>query len=109
MENDNALGPLEAAKRRELTARGNRLRAGLVVGRNGVNDAVVAQVRRMLAGRDLIKVRVDVDRGQEAGAVGETLARDVPCHFVKRVGKVVLLWRGNQAIEKSGSGEPSCL
>jgi len=97
MENDRALGPLDAGRRRELTARGNRLRAGLVVGRNGVNDAGIAQVRRMLVARGLIKVRVDVDRGEEAGAVAEILARDVPCHFVKRVGKVILLWSGNQA------------
>ncbi len=89
---DPAQAP-SSAMRRELAARGNRLRATVVIGRQGASDAVVAQVRRLLARTDLIKARVDVDRGAEADTVAEELARRVPCHIIKRIGKVVLLYR----------------
>ena len=84
---------LTAAMRRDLAARGNRVRATIVIGRQGVSDDVVAQLRRMFECIDLIKARVEVDRGAEADAVAKDLARRVPCHLVQRIGKVVLLYQ----------------
>ncbi|MBN1490856.1 MAG: YhbY family RNA-binding protein [Phycisphaerae bacterium] len=93
MTNDGETVKLTAAERRALAARGNRLRARLVVGRRGLGESIVAQVRRALEKTDLVKVRVDADAREEVDAIAEQLAREVPCHFIQRVGKVVLLYQ----------------
>jgi RNA-binding protein YhbY len=98
---------LGSALRRVLTTRGNRLRATIVIGRSGPTEALVAQLRQMFAGADLIKARVDVERGAAADAVAQELAHRVPCHVVKRIGKVVLLYQPRQECEEAstaGSG-----
>ena len=93
MTNDGEAAKLTTAERRTLAARGNRLRARLVVGRRGLSESIVAQVRRALEKTDLVKVRVDADAREEVDVLAEQLAREVPCHLIQRVGKVVLLYQ----------------
>lgn len=73
--------------------RANRLEACVTIGKRGVDDAVTAQVRRLLGTTDLLKVRVHCDQGSEAEARGRTLCQRVPCQFMGRVGKTVILYR----------------
>jgi RNA-binding protein len=78
--------------RRDLTAKAHSLEPGINVGAKGLTDAVVAQVRQALSRHELVKVRIRVDSVDEVDAAGKDLARRVPCHLVKRVGKVVILY-----------------
>jgi len=83
------------AQRRRLLSKANRIRANILVGRHGLTEAVVANVRRALDKSDLLKVRVDVERGAEADRIGADLAREVPCEVIKRIGKVLILYKKN--------------
>jgi len=88
------LGPSpRGAAKRSLLARGHGLKASLFVGRQGVTDAFVGAVREAFAGSDLLKVRIDADDADQTEAAGEVLADRVPCHFLQRVGRVILLYR----------------
>jgi RNA-binding protein len=93
-----ALPPLDAKTRRALRARGNRLRARMLIGRKGLSDAIVAQLRCAFDKSDLVKVRVETDDRGEADSLGEAIAVAVPCHVVGRVGRVLLLHRPTGAI-----------
>ena len=79
--------------RRGLLARGNRLKAHLSLGRQGLTDALVAHVRGELDRADLLKIRIDIDDRDEAARAAEELAARIPCHLVQRIGRVALLYR----------------
>lgn len=89
----SSLPAVDRALRRQLLTQANRLAAKVVVGRAGLTDAVVAQVRQVFEKIELLKVRVEAERGAEADEVGEQLAYRVPCHCLRRVGKVLILYR----------------
>lgn len=91
-------GPsLSAGKRRELRAAAQRLKARLIVGRKGLTDALLAEVRGELLRHELIKVRLDEDDAGEAELLATQLAEGIPCHLVQRIGRVALLYRQRPA------------
>lgn len=81
------------AARRELLRRGHSLKSQLTVGRAGLSDAFLAQVRQSFTHVDLLKIRLDGDSPAEADELAEELASRVPCHVVQRIGRVALMYR----------------
>lgn len=95
-------------ERRRLAGLGHRLKAKVMVGRGGVTDAVVEEIRRALTHTDLLKVRIDASTPAETDALAGDVASRVPCHLIQRVGRVALLYKplqqdANQA-ENKGKG-----
>jgi RNA-binding protein len=89
-----ALGPPPAgAARRELLSRSHALKAHLFVGRAGLSDPLLAQVRQEFTQTDLLKVRLDADSAAQADTLAADLAARVPCHLIRRIGRVALLYR----------------
>lgn len=84
---------LNSDQRRQFVASSHPLKpvATLVAGR--VTDAVVAQVRQCFTGRALLKVRVHAECAAACDEVARDLAGRVPCEVVRRIGRVVLLYR----------------
>ena len=96
MNNDTPtdLGPAPVkADRRALLKCGHTLKTHLIVGRAGLSDAFLQQVRSVFATTDLLKVRLDADNAAESDLLADELTRLVPCHLVQRVGRVALLYR----------------
>lgn len=88
-----ALGPPPAAAaRRALLSRGHTLKAHLFVGRSGLSDPLLAQVRQAFTHVDLLKVRLDADSTDQADALAADLAARVPCHLIRRIGRIALLY-----------------
>ena len=85
---------LTSRQRRELSARGHKLEARLTLSAEpaGLSESVVEHVRRYLAERELIKVRLRTDDRSVCEASARELAERVPCELVQRVGRVVLLY-----------------
>jgi len=100
-----AIPTLSARQRVDLRRRGQRLRPTLHVGRSGLSDAFVSQVRRALEREDLIKIRVPADDGAAADQHGDELARRVPCCVVARTGFVLLLHAPAATDEADGAEE----
>jgi len=100
LPSENAGPEPTSAQRREFRARANRLKARLIVGRKGLTDAVLAEVRGELQRHELIKVRLDEDDADEAEALAHELAERVPAHLIQRIGRVALLYRPNAETEK---------
>lgn len=90
---------LDAKQRRELVARGRRLKAEVTIAAGRVSDNTVEHVRRFLAERELAKVRIRADSREECEAAAAELVKRVPCEMVRRVGRVVLLQRRADAAE----------
>ena len=84
---------LTPKQRQALVAASHRLKPAVTVGTGDVSDSVVAQVRAAFAGHELIKIRVNADDAPTCDAIAADLAHRVPCEVVKRIGRVVLLYR----------------
>jgi RNA-binding protein YhbY len=92
-----AIGPPPTgAARRELLSRGHALKARLLIGRAGLSDPLLAQVRQVFTHADLLKVRLDAESADQADALAADLAARVPCHLIRRIGRVALLYSPGQ-------------
>lgn len=78
---------------RRLRSLAARLKPTLAIGRAGLTDAVVAQVRHAFEHASLLKIRVGAHERDAIDEIGETLAQRVPCALVSRVGFVLTLFR----------------
>ena len=84
---------LTPRERAALKARAHALEPVVQIGQSGVTPAVIAEVGRAIAKRELIKVKIQVDDRDERAALGDALAAATDAAVVHRVGKVVILFR----------------
>lgn len=84
---------LKSSERRALQRRAHELSPRVFIGRRGVTDSIVAQVRQLFEKTDLVKGRVQTDVTADADLAAEELSRRVPCHRVGRVGRTFTIAR----------------
>jgi RNA-binding protein len=83
---------LSPAERRGLKSRAHALEPVVRVGDKGLTPAVLAEVDRALAAHELIKVRVQAERGDRAGILDEICARS-NASAVQHIGKMLVVYR----------------
>ncbi len=95
---------MDSPTRQDLMGQANRLKPAVQIGRLGLNPRAVEQVRRVLAGTELVKVRINADSGLQVEQTGRDLAQQAGATFVGRVGSVAVLHRppGPDGTEESG-------
>ncbi len=84
---------LSSGRRRELSAKGNRLKAHVIVRADELSDATLAHVRQAFGTKELIKIRISTDDRQQCLLTAQELAERIPCELVQRIGRVALLYR----------------
>ena len=90
---------LSSTERRTLVARSHALQPVLSIAPETLRDSVIENVRTAFNTRDLLKVRITADNAEECERVATEVAARVPCEFVKRIGRVVLLYRAPLAAD----------
>jgi len=85
---------LSPAERQKLKGRAHKLDPVVIIGGDGLSAAVIAEIDRSLKSHELIKVRVNADRG-EREAMLEEICRKVGAQPVQHIGKVLVLFREN--------------
>ena len=90
---------LNPKHRRELAARGQRLKPVATVSADAISESAIAHVRQLLAERELLKVRIQADSREECERAAAVLVAQVPCELVTRVGRVVLLHSPPEDVE----------
>jgi RNA-binding protein len=83
---------LSPAERRALKARAHALEPVVRVGDKGLTPAVLAEIDRALAAHELIKVRVQAERGDRTGILDEICARS-NASAVQHIGKMLVVYR----------------
>ncbi|HHO50224.1 MAG TPA: YhbY family RNA-binding protein [Deltaproteobacteria bacterium] len=84
--------PLTLCQQRHLRALAHNLDPSVRVGAAGVTDGVIQAIEEALIARELIKVRLDADRGgrlELAGALTERTGAEV----AQIIGRIVVLYR----------------
>lgn len=84
---------LTAKERRELLTQGHALKAVVAISADALTDSVVAHVRTSFGSQRLVKLRIHAESGDACDAAAAEIAQRVPCEIVKRIGRVVLLYR----------------
>ncbi|MBI5382589.1 MAG: YhbY family RNA-binding protein [Opitutae bacterium] len=94
------LPPLTGAQKTRLRGLGQTLGDMLKIGQAGATPSVVAELNRLLAAHELVKVRfLGADRDQRA-ALSAELATQAPCAHVGSVGATALFYRAQPDPEK---------
>jgi RNA-binding protein len=63
------------------------------IGKGKLTDAVIAETKKALEAHELIKVRIDVDDGDERSELATKLAEAADAHVVGAVGKIAMIYR----------------
>jgi RNA-binding protein len=79
-------------ERAALKARAHALEPSVTVGQGGLTPAVIAEIDRALAKRELIKVKILAGRDAR-DEIAEAMGSRTDAAIVQQVGKVVVLWR----------------
>jgi RNA-binding protein len=84
---------LTARERRALKARAHALEPVVLVGQDGLTDAVLQEIDRALTAHELIKVRAGGDDRESRSALLDAICERTTAAAVQHVGKVLVLWR----------------
>lgn len=86
---------LDGATRRRLRRIAHHLDPVVLVGEQGVSEALVAETRRALDDHELIKVRIHAADRELRAALARELAEACGAAIVQSIGKAVVLFRKN--------------
>jgi RNA-binding protein len=91
--------PLSAAERQALKARAHALRPVVMVGAEGLTDAVVRELDAALRAHELVKVRVLAGDRDEREAMLAAMCETAGAARVQHIGKILVLYRARAEAE----------
>lgn len=84
---------LSPKKRQALKAQAHQLDPVVLLGAQGLSDAVLREIDRALTAHELIKVRVRVDDRDERERITAAIADGLAAARVQVIGKLLVLYR----------------
>ncbi|NPT41945.1 RNA-binding protein [Paraburkholderia sp. 1N] len=90
---------LSPAERSALRAQAQALKPVMLIGAEGLTDAVLAEVDVHLAAHNLIKIRVSSDERDARDAIYDQICDCLSAAPVQNIGKLLVIW-------KPGAAEP---
>lgn len=85
--------PLTGKQRSYLRALAHDMDPVVQVGKAGLSEAVVEQVREQLKAHELIKIRFAKECDVNPEQASDPLAAQVPCHVVQKAGRVLTVYK----------------
>ena len=96
---------LTPAQRKDHRAEAHHLNAVVMIGSDGLSDAVKKETDAALNAHGLIKVRVQSDDRVSREAMFRTLADELNAAPIQHIGKLLVLWRPMPEKEKKVSDD----
>lgn len=84
---------LRGKQKRFLRSKAHHLQPIFQIGKNGVGDAMVAQINEALEKRELIKVNLLQNTDEIAEEVAHVLENKIDCTIVQIIGRVLVLYK----------------
>lgn len=85
--------PLTGKQRSYLRALAHEMDPVVHVGKAGLSDAVVEQVREQIKAHELIKIRFAKECETDPEQASEPLETQVPCQVVQKAGRVLTVYK----------------
>ena len=89
----NAIMELTGKQKRSLRALGHHLRPVMTLGKQGIGEAVLAQLDANLLAHELVKVKVLKTCPLDTGAVAAALTAGTGAALAQSMGRTLLLYR----------------
>jgi RNA-binding protein len=84
---------LTGKQTRHLRSLAHHLNPIFQVGKGGVNDHLIKHINEALEVRELIKITVLNNSGEDRHEVGEQLAESAQAELVQVIGKIIVLYK----------------
>ncbi len=84
---------LNAKERRALKQRAHHLNPVVMIGQNGLSEAVIRETDTALNAHELIKIRILNDDRAEREEIAQVLCTRLQAALVAHLGKLLILWR----------------
>ncbi len=88
-----------------LRAQAHHLDPVVLLGSNGLTEAVIKEIDRALTAHELIKVRVPTDDREEHEAFFSQVAEELGAARVQMIGKLLIFWRPSEEAQKKHEKE----
>jgi RNA-binding protein len=90
---EETLPKLTGKQARYLRSIGHSLKPLLQIGRAGITDSFIDQVRRILETHELVKIKIGKNTETKMDPAIEELTTKVPCQLAQSIGKTLLLYK----------------
>ena len=87
---------LTPKQRQALKAQAHALKPVVMIGQNGLTDAVIREADIALKAHELIKIRVRNDDRDEREQFAQIFCERLNAQLVAHSGKLIILWRKNE-------------
>lgn len=91
---------LNAEQRSELRSQAHALKPVVLIGAEGLTDAVLKEIKVHLAAHQLIKIRVFGDEREERIAIYEEICDRLDAAPVQHIGKLLVIWKPEEDAPK---------
>ena len=81
------------AQRADLRSQAHALKPVVLIGAEGLTDAVLAEIKVHLAAHELIKIRVFGDERDERLAIYEAICDTLSAAPIQHIGKLLVIWK----------------
>jgi RNA-binding protein len=85
------------AQRADLRSQAHALKPVVLIGAEGLTDAVLAEIKIHLAAHQLIKIRVFGDEREARVAIYETICDILDAAPIQHIGKLLVIWKPEAA------------
>ena len=87
--------PLIAKQRQQLKAQAHKLKPIVLIGNNGLTEAVSKEINRALNDHELLKIRIPIQDREERQAVFTEICQSVQAEPVQLIGNIGIVYRKN--------------
>ena len=91
---------ITSKQRAELRAKANELETTLMVGKEGVTDALIEELGRQLEARELVKGKVLETALMSAREVSDQLCQALGAEGIQCVGNKFVIWRRSETLAR---------
>lgn len=86
---------------RELRSKVHHLKPIVIIGNNGLTDAVIQEIDHALNDHELIKIRVHIkDNKEELAKITSEICTKTQATLIQTIGHIVAIYRKNLQIEE---------
>ncbi|CAB3642916.1 YhbY family RNA-binding protein [Paraburkholderia rhynchosiae] len=96
-------------QRAELRSQAHALKPVVLVGAEGLTDAVLAEIKVHLAAHQLIKIRVFGDEREERLAIYEQICDTLNAAPIQHIGKLLVIWKPEAAAQPAAKSKRGAL
>jgi RNA-binding protein len=98
---------ITSKQRAELRAKANELETTLMIGKEGITDALISELDRQLEARELVKGKVLESALLTAREAADILCQELHAEGIQCVGNKFVLWRHSETLaKKTGTARP---